>query len=225
MSDKYPSLSPYVYCADNPVKCVDPNGEDYEVVVDDATMTIMIRAQYYVTHDTYDKVAEAIQYIKAQEGWLNYNAEDGQTYSIKFDLTIAGTFDTRDDAEKASSNGEDSSISNICSIGQTMVPSKESLPAFGQTEAGRVITIRDKNVSVRSYMHEIGHSLGLGEWTGLLDLMTPEGEGIFLSNRSVQQIMSRAGAGQMPEFWPGTFDNPNMEKSYWQNIGKGNLTK
>ncbi len=28
MSDKYPSLSPYVYCADNPVKLVDPNGEE-----------------------------------------------------------------------------------------------------------------------------------------------------------------------------------------------------
>ena len=29
MSDKYPSLSPYVYCADNPVKLVDPNGEAF----------------------------------------------------------------------------------------------------------------------------------------------------------------------------------------------------
>ena len=27
MSDKYPSLSPYVYCANNPVKLVDPNGD------------------------------------------------------------------------------------------------------------------------------------------------------------------------------------------------------
>lgn len=27
MSDKYPSLSPYVYCADNPVRLVDPNGD------------------------------------------------------------------------------------------------------------------------------------------------------------------------------------------------------
>ena len=31
MSDKYPSLSPYVYCADNPVKLVDPNGEEWLV--------------------------------------------------------------------------------------------------------------------------------------------------------------------------------------------------
>ena len=29
MSDKYPSLSPFVYCANNPVKLVDPNGEDW----------------------------------------------------------------------------------------------------------------------------------------------------------------------------------------------------
>ena len=28
MSDKYPSMSPYVYCVDNPVKLVDPNGEE-----------------------------------------------------------------------------------------------------------------------------------------------------------------------------------------------------
>ena len=31
MSDKYPSLSPYTYCANNPVKLVDPNGEEWYV--------------------------------------------------------------------------------------------------------------------------------------------------------------------------------------------------
>jgi hypothetical protein len=31
MSGKYPSLSPYTYCADNSVRLVDPEGEEWYV--------------------------------------------------------------------------------------------------------------------------------------------------------------------------------------------------
>ena len=36
MADKYPSISPYAYCAWNPVKLVDPNGREVYITGDDA---------------------------------------------------------------------------------------------------------------------------------------------------------------------------------------------
>ena len=38
MADKYPSISPYAYCAWNPVKLVDPNGEDVWILSDNGEL-------------------------------------------------------------------------------------------------------------------------------------------------------------------------------------------
>ena len=40
MSAKYPSLSPYTYCANNPVKLVDPNGEEVWIIGDDVAAAL-----------------------------------------------------------------------------------------------------------------------------------------------------------------------------------------
>jgi hypothetical protein len=41
MADKYPSLTPYAYCANNPMILADPNGEEIEVVLNEnGTYTI-----------------------------------------------------------------------------------------------------------------------------------------------------------------------------------------
>ena len=51
MADKYPSLSPYNYCADNPVILVDPDGRD----IDPETETQQIKALRDPSSKTYNK--------------------------------------------------------------------------------------------------------------------------------------------------------------------------
>ena len=43
MSDKYPGVSPYTYCANNPVKLVDPNGEQWETPDDKEIADNLVR--------------------------------------------------------------------------------------------------------------------------------------------------------------------------------------
>ncbi|MDD6582286.1 MAG: RHS repeat-associated core domain-containing protein [Bacteroidales bacterium] len=47
MSDKYPSLSPYVYCANNPVKLVDPNGREIVSISENQDANIRINMHFY----------------------------------------------------------------------------------------------------------------------------------------------------------------------------------
>ncbi|MBP9991534.1 MAG: hypothetical protein KBT45_08960, partial [Bacteroidales bacterium] len=50
MSDKYPSLSPYNYCAWNPMKLVDPNGEEINVSALESTLKDrLIHCLSYIT--------------------------------------------------------------------------------------------------------------------------------------------------------------------------------
>ena len=57
-SAKYPSLSPYVYCADNPVRLVDPNGEEIDdpptiKKVNDNNKSHLSKASYGETSGIY----------------------------------------------------------------------------------------------------------------------------------------------------------------------------
>jgi RHS repeat-associated protein len=57
MSDKYPSLSPYCYTADNPVVLVDPNGEKVYIVGDaaDEATGNLIKKPYKFSQPPYNK--------------------------------------------------------------------------------------------------------------------------------------------------------------------------
>ena len=82
MSDKYPSLSPYVYCADNPIKLVDPNGEDVWIVVYGAGyLNSQSRGQDHDVGSGFKKNAEAYsEQIKANP---NFNPDKDEVVLVE----------------------------------------------------------------------------------------------------------------------------------------------
>ena len=213
-SDKYASLSTYVYCADNPVKLVDPNGEDYEVEVNGNTITI--RATYYVTKDAKEGVEMAFNYFTCQDQNLSYTMENGEVYSIRFDLKFVGDYDTWDEAYAAASKSGNN-YSNVCRIDETREEN-----ALGQTEAGRVITIRpDCSIDYRTYAHEIGHTLGFSEWSFELMLSGGGRWDMGLYNEYIQQSMMRTTIPSKATPTIVTSPYGHIEETRWENIGRG----
>ena len=60
MADKYPSISPYAYCAWNPVKLVDPDGE-FPIPIPKKFISKSITSSAEYAHNLYCKAASIIQ--------------------------------------------------------------------------------------------------------------------------------------------------------------------
>ena len=96
MSDKYASLSPYVYCANNPVKLVDPNGEetrkyeDYDTgetlgeLDDGVDETVRVKKEdYFYIKDRYDyDVKNGDKNLSTYNAFLERNSIGKKGYDI-----------------------------------------------------------------------------------------------------------------------------------------------
>ena len=75
MSDKYPSLSPYSYCANNPVKVVDPNGEEWETLEDANFANKLIKKAERLIQKAENKIAKF-------QNQIDRYTEEGNTNDI-----------------------------------------------------------------------------------------------------------------------------------------------
>ena len=151
LADKYPSISPYAYCAWNPVKLVDPDGRDWVVVFDHKNKTVTIEAKYVVKKGDEDAKKSAENAVSV---WNSLSGEYGlkvgkDNYIVNFDLSVI------DDSEVDASNSDRN-------LNTYRLKSSFSNPNVrGETNRNSIYVLAsDKDDFVVS-SHEVGHSLGL----------------------------------------------------------------
>jgi len=180
-----PWESPYATFGGNPIWFVDPDGRDFDPVVDEENKTITITAVYYTSDENKDRLQTALNAWNDQSGKYSYTTGEGdkqKTYAINFNLIIAeGEHPTMDDAVKAFSSDGKSNFYQITKIGNPDVR--------GETD-GRNIRVDPVRGLARTDIHEIGHTLGIGEGSGV---MASGEKSTRITKTHVATILERSG--------------------------------
>ena len=144
-SEKYYSLSPYLWCAGNPVRFVDPDGNNAIVVVDGKEITI--RVNIYIQGASEELIKQYYDNIMQNWGvYTNYtDILTGDIYSLKWDINVQSVM-SQDDVD----------FDNPANNYYLAIRGKSKVI---DTNRGKIRT--DFSVRPNPMAHEFGHNLGL----------------------------------------------------------------
>ena len=181
LAGKYPSISPYAYVANNPIMNIDPDGQDYILIINHDTHTVTVQATYYTQSantTSYNSAIQATQFWNNQSGNYTYKVGKGDNtinYNVNFDLQVKQVdnpfaeankdrAEFVEDAKKLTPN-QSSNVYQLLPDGDSkFANNNEGINTNGVTSGGNLVSVKNSRANTDTGTHEAGHTLGLGHF-------------------------------------------------------------
>ena len=215
MSDKYPSLSPYVYCANNPVRVVDPDGEEivletiYKKDANGNDTKEIERFNIRITGKILNCSNKNIDMDQARNDIVNQieSSFSGTTLS-GIPVTTTADFTVVNSLKKVDEKDHLIMLSNDVRLtdGNTC---KGVVQGYGTTKAWVDADLFKgphdalNKTGAKAAAHEMGHLLGLGHDSSFTNLMRSPHFGTNISSNQLSKIVKTLQVDQklnIPKF-------------------------
>ncbi len=165
LAEKHLEISPYVYCMNNPVVFVDPDGRDFGLYIDFEKGTVTVRATYYTTNQDKNSATNATKSWNDQSGKFSYNFTDEngnkQSFKVNYELNVEVVTPSEGQTEMgALSQALSANTSGEGNVYKVVDDNKLDANTNGSTSAN-FIQIKNSKKDAETGNHEVGHSLGI----------------------------------------------------------------